>query len=268
MIGVVQLRLKNVWRRLTVTRRLLPSFFILGAQKGGTTSLFYYLGQHPEISLPKTKEIHYFSKYFNLSTNWYRSFFPFKRKAMISGESTPYYFFHPKAPIHLAQKIKNPRFVVMLRNPVDRAYSHYQMEVALGHENLPTFSEAIAAETERLKGEEDAIKAGRYNFSKSHAHYSYLSRGHYADIITQWFQHFKKDQFLFVKSEDFFAAPQQELNRVCKFLEISQFTPIDLQPQFTQNYPEMNPEFRKKLEVYFEEKNNNLTNLVGEQFIW
>ncbi len=129
-----------------------PAFVIVGAQRGGTTSLYRYLAAHPGVLPASRKELHYFTNRHDRGPDWYRSQFPPTPPGTITGESTPYYLFHPHAPRRLHAFAPDVKLIVLLRNPVDRAYSHYQLQVRRRHETLP-FEEAIAREEERLAGE-------------------------------------------------------------------------------------------------------------------
>ena len=157
---------KRASRLVTVpTTRLrgLPDFLIIGAQRCGTTSLYRYLCAHPSVQpAVLNKGIHYFDTNHEQGTAWYRSHFPsepykayLRRRRgverVLTGEGSPYYFFHPLAPGWIAEELPEARFVVMLRDPVGRAYSQYQHEVARGFEAL-AFEEALEEEEERLGG--------------------------------------------------------------------------------------------------------------------
>ncbi|MEJ2557594.1 MAG: sulfotransferase domain-containing protein, partial [Anaerolineae bacterium] len=127
------------YRLITRFMRVLPDFLIIGAQKCGTDSLFRYLGGHPCIKLASSKEAHYFDLKFDKGINWYRSHFPLipykysvkrlRKQDLITGEATPYYLFHPHAPGRAAAIVPHVKLIVLLRNPADRAYSHYNHEV-------------------------------------------------------------------------------------------------------------------------------------------
>lgn len=193
--------------------RMLPDFIIIGAQRSGTTSLFNYLGQHPEIYQSFPKETHYFSNHYQKGVGWYRSHFPLKvhkviaesylKRKFIAGEATPYYISHPLAPGRVHNLVPNVKLIVLLRNPVDRAYSHYHHQVKLGMEPL-TFEEAIDAEEERISGEVERIKRDVQYRSFNLQNYSYLYRGVYIHQVRTWLEYFDREQFLVLESEVFF----------------------------------------------------------------
>lgn len=171
----------------------LPDFVIIGAQKSGTTSLYHVLSQHPYVRPAARKELHYFSIFFHRGLDWYRSCFPSPEqeagRSTITGESSPYYLFHPHAPRRMAEALPQTRLIVLLRNPVDRAYSHYQMIANFGHEPL-TFEEAIEAEEVRLSGEKAKMLDDGQYFSFAHQYFSYLAKGIYVDQLAYWSKFF------------------------------------------------------------------------------
>lgn len=152
-------------------KRMLPDFVIIGAQKSGTSFFYNLLTRHPQIEKAATKEVHFFSRYYDLGPSWYNSHFPFPRQKdasnPLTGEATPYYLLHPLAARRAADTIPQARLIVMLRNPVDRAYSHYQHQVRMGNEPLPSFEEAIAAEGTRIEGEREKILRYKHYSSNS-----------------------------------------------------------------------------------------------------
>jgi hypothetical protein len=152
----IQQRLAWLTRRITSPFRALPDFLIVGAQKSGTSSLFAYLSQHPQILAASKKETHYFdggrqnSKINNFQSRelWCRTYFPLKIK-MRSGfktfEATPEYIFHPKAPQRIHKLLPNIKMILLLRNPTDRAIFHYYHAKRKGYEPL-TLENALKAE--------------------------------------------------------------------------------------------------------------------------
>ncbi|RAQ39531.1 deacetylase sulfotransferase, partial [Arthrospira sp. O9.13F] len=136
-----------------------PHFIIIGTQKGGTNSLYQYLCQHPQIIPAASKEIHYFTLNYHQPPQWYQSQFPrLPHPQQLTGEGSPYYLYHPAVPQRLHQYSPQVKLIVLLRNPVDRAISHYYWEVKLGCEPL-SLEKAIAAEAGRLKGEQEKLSA-------------------------------------------------------------------------------------------------------------
>jgi len=141
------------------------------------------------------------------------------RNTTLTGEASPYYLFHPHAPRRMVETVPRARLITLLRNPVDRAYSHYQMIVRFGREPL-TFEEALAAEQARLSGEVSKMLADERYQSFPHQYLSYLSRGIYVDQLMHWSKFFSDDQMLVLKSEDFFERTPETL---CVALDFSAY---------------------------------------------
>jgi hypothetical protein len=255
----------------------MPDFIIIGAQKCGTTSLYKYLIEHPCIARARRKGIHFFDKSFVKGMTWYRAHFAsvllkyyvkqIHGQDFITGESSPYYIFHPHVPKRISETIPQVQLIVLLRNPIDRAYSHYHHEVSKGNETL-SFEDAIAGETERLDGErEKMLKDGDY-YSFNHEHYSYLSRGIYVDQLKLWMSRFPKDQILILKSEDFYADPAAILKQTVQFLNLPTWEATDCTKYNSGNYPKMDVTVRKRLIEYFEPHNQRLYEYLGVNFEW
>lgn len=207
-----------------------PDFIIIGTQKGGTSSLFYYLNQHPQLKGSIKKETHFFDKFYNKGIKWYKSHFPYIWDKRLAFEATPYYIYHPAVPLRIKKYFKNIKFIILLRDPLDRAYSHYMMEYKRGRETK-SFLEALKLENKRLKGEEVKILNNTNYISQSHKNFSYIDRGLYIKQLERWFSHFKEENFLILKSENFFRYPKEELKKAYSFLNIKHCFPANLEPK-------------------------------------
>ena len=193
----------RAWRRISVAARPFPDFVIVGAQRGGTTSLYDWLSGHPAVAPASRKEVHYFDLHYGRGPRWYRAHFPIRRPGMVTGEATPYLLFHPLAPEHVARDLPAPtRFVVVLRDPVERAVSHYWHERRLGAETEP-LAKALALEEGRLAGSAERVRRGEPSYA--HLHFAYAARGRYAEQLTRWYGHVEKDRILVVESEQLFG---------------------------------------------------------------
>ncbi|MGH3138604.1 MAG: sulfotransferase, partial [Gaiellales bacterium] len=133
-------------RMVNAGSRPLPDFLIIGAQRCGTTSLYRYLEKHPQvIGAAPSKGVHYFDVHHERSLRWYRAHFPTRRRrdraggGAVTGEASPYYVFHPHGPDRVRAAVPNVRLILMLRDPVIRAFSQYQQEYARGFEDAETF---------------------------------------------------------------------------------------------------------------------------------
>jgi hypothetical protein len=244
----------------TAHLRQPPDFIIIGTQRGGTTSLYRYLAAHPEIGQASRKEVHYFDRYYENGHDWYLAHFPERGEYRLVGEASPYYVFHPEVPERILATVPRAKFILLLRNPVDRAYSQYQMKAERGLETLP-FAEAIEREPERLAATDDPL-------APAWRHHSYLARGVYVDQIKRWFEYFPRDQFLIIKSEDFYAEPVQILHHTQAFLGVASHSPAALKVYHQAEYAEMDPLMRQRLADYFAPHNHQLYDLLGRDFRW
>lgn len=269
--------LRRQVRQAATSNRLLPDFIIVGVQRGGTTSLYHYLAQHPNIAPALDKEVHYFDHHFIRGMDWYRANFApswyrdysksWHGRDIITGEASPYYIFYPHAPERIASGLPTIKLIVMLRNPVDRALSHYHHQLETNRENL-SFEDALRAESERLDGEiEKIIQDPRYE-SFNHNHFSYLSRGIYVDQLRTWKRHFPDEQMLILNSERFFADPANGTRRAIRFLGLPNVQIRDFKARNTRRYPKMSPHTRKYLIDYFAPHNQKLYELLGTHFDW
>ena len=250
----------------------LPDFIIIGAQRCGTSFLYDRLCEHPYVERAATKEVHYFDRKFDKGTDWYKSCFPppaqKEGRRVITGEASPYYLYYPHAAGRAAKVVPQAKLIALLRNPVDRAYSNYQLQTRLGREPL-SFEEAIEAEEDRLRGEEDRMLADESYVSVNHQRFSYLSRGIYVDQLQEWHKFFKKEQVLILKSEDFFSYTLDTLKLISDFLNLPDWwDPRSLEPHRQNDYAHMNPVTRERLTSYFEPHNRRLYTYLGIDFGW
>ena len=190
---------------------------MIGAQKAGTTALYAYLRWHPGITGPSWKEVSFFDRHWWRGEAWYRGQFPLRAGERLVGEASPSYLFHPLAPERARSLVPDARLVALLRDPVDRAYSQYQHEVALGREPL-SFEDALAAEDERLRGEVERLVADPRAFSRAWWDHSYASRGRYAEQLERWLAVFPREQLLVVRTEDLGERPAETYASILSFL--------------------------------------------------
>ena len=246
--------------------------------KAGTTSLYDFIIKHPTIVPASRKELHYFSCYYKYGDLWYRSNFPTKAskyhfykktgQKLLSGEATPGYLFFPVSPVRMKKILPNVKLIVILRNPVDRAYSHYHYTIRNRkfHEPL-SFEKAIELEKQRAREREQLINDPNFvpSYGKNAA---YLARGVYVDQLKNWFQYYDKKQFLILTAEDLRKDPQRTLDQVFDFLEVSPFQVKNLQNLNVGSYKEMNKDTRNILIEYFKLHNERLSKLLQRSFDW
>ena len=233
--------------------------------------------QHPCIGSSLTKQIHFFDRYYDRQISWYKVCFPFiwekflvekiKHKNFATGEATPHYMTHPLAAIRAHEVVPNAKIIVMLRNPVDRAYSHYQMEKANKNEEL-TFEEAIEKEPERIRGEFEEMQHNKNNSGRNYPHRAYIKSGEYFEQIKPWLELYPKENFMFIKSEEFNKNTSLVYNEVLKFLRLHPFELKKYEKIRKREYEKMNPDTRKKLTEYFKPYNQRLSKLLEMEFDW
>ena len=253
-------------------RFLKPRFLIIGSQRCGTTSLYNYLSQHPNITSASKKEIHYFDTNYDKGNNWYKKHFTItegskRKRELITGEATPYYIFHPHAPSRVKKNLPDAKLIVMLRDPVERAFSHYKHHFKLKVEPL-RFEEAIRLESERMAGEWDKMLQDKSYDSYNLQMFSYLARGVYVDQLKRWFEHFPREQILVLQSEDFFDNPEKIFLQALHFLGLPDHK-LTAYEKFNANGDEPIPNsIRRYLTNYFKPHNERLYKLIGTEFSW
>jgi hypothetical protein len=261
----------------TARLRLRPDFIMIGGQRCGTTSLFRALAAHPQVFRPRFhKGINYFDLNYYRRPSWYNAHFPLaevarRRTARFGGplafEASGYYSYHPFAVERIAHDMPDLKLVVMLRDPVDRAFSAYKHEVARGFERVE-FEEALELEGSRLEGEIDRMASDLRYESFAHRHHSYLHRGHYDEQLERVFQHFSREQVHIIDSEIFFAEPAQEYQRLLAFLGLRPFEPAFFDRHNARPSQPMAAGTRRMLEEYYRAHNARLAMLLDREPGW
>src|SRR5437667_354107 len=260
-----------------------PIFLCVMTMKGVVAPLLAILARVAGrlCDADQNKDIHFFDRRFDKGLSWYRGHFPtrlgkyysqrVRQQPFVTGEASPSYLFHPHAPGRVAQLLPGARLIVLLRNPVDRAYSQYFHAIELGHESL-SFEEAIEGEEERTARERERILADERYYSHAYKHRSYLTRGIYVEQLRAWMELFGREQFLILKSEDFYADPAGTLKQVLAFLQLPETEPLPNKrayEQFNTNaYSGMDPALRQRLSEYFRPHNARLYDYLGVDFGW
>ena len=267
----------RLFRRLTCPIRILPDFLIIGAEKSGTTSLYDYIIQHPSVFPSMVKEVEFFENKFSKEICFYKSNFPtklskfyfekLKKIKFFTGEATPTYFFYPHAPNRVAKFLPQVKLIIILRNPVDRAYSNYNHSIRGKTEKL-SFEEAIKSEKDRLNPELSLIEKDDTYLSYSLRHHAYLLKGIYLKHIEMWQKYFDKENFFIFSTEELQNNPNKIVNEVFSFLELEKYDIVNLKKLNTGKYEEMKLETRNYLIEYFKPYNEKLFNLIGKTFDW
>ncbi|SET22662.1 sulfotransferase family protein [Thalassotalea agarivorans] len=232
------------------------NFLIVGAQKSGTSALEKYLEAHPDIQLAKKKEVHFFDneEYYSSEvdyTKYYQFFAESSRTA--KGECTPIYMYWRPAIKRIYEYNPSMKIIAVLRSPIDRAYSHWNMERDRNSDKLD-FSTAIRTESHRCR---EALPL-------QHRVYSYCDRGFYTEQIRHIWRYFPKKQTLFIKYEDLKLNPNVVIKRICQFLCVSESDPIKEQKVHVRPYVEaMNESDRQYLNEVFTSEISQLEQMLG-----
>jgi hypothetical protein len=255
----LQLRLRD--------ERALPAAMIIGAMKSGTSSLHNYLTQHPGVIAPLRKEVHYFDLQYGKGERWYRANFGKAGQAGLNLDSSPYYLFHPLAPQRAHALVPEAKLIVLLRDPVRRAYSHYWHERDKKRERL-SFEDAVAAEPERVGDDEQRLARGEIEQSHAHQHCTYLARGRYAEQLERWLRFYPRERLLVLQFEDLGRAPMVTLHRTLEYLGLPALGRVKLEPRNARKYPPIKPATAERLREYFAPHNAALEALLGEPVRW
>lgn len=264
--------------RMTSRARMLPGFLIIGVQRCGTTSMYRTLSQHPAVlKAVLHKGVHYFDMNYAQGMSWYQAHFPLvaraRRVASAEGvtpltyESSPYYLFHPLAATRIASDLPNVKLLVLVRDPVERAYSAHAHELARGFES-ETFERALEMEDDRLSGEVERILANPTYLSHSHQHQAYRTRGQYADQLEALEKHIPRERILVVDSGDFFTRPEPVYDRALDFLGLPQRGYPTFERHNARPRSAMPAALRAELDEHFKPFDARLQHWLGEVPSW
>jgi hypothetical protein len=273
---------RGLVRRLghaTADLRMTPDFLIVGAQRCGTTSLFRGLAEHPSVVPPLMhKGVHFFDTpdAYARGVRWYRGHFPLRavadRRAQgraMTGEASPYYMFHPLGAERIAAALPAARLIVLLRDPVERAFSAYKQETARGFET-ETFEHALELEPKRLLGEVERLVADPNYYSFAHQHHAYLARGEYAAQLERIFAAVRNSRVLVMYTDRLFAPTTQReaWQRILDYLDLPPWEPHTFPHANAKPGAPMQPALRRRLEAHFAAPDQRLAELIGETPPW
>jgi hypothetical protein len=274
--------------------RGLPDFLIIGAAKSGTSSLFAWLSEHPHVLSATRKEVEYFSFHFDRGMDWYRHHFPLEcdrarfadehGRPFLSFEASPYYLPHRLAPARMANVLPGAKLIVTMRNPVERAYSAYQMWRGWGNETEP-FMTVAALEDDRLDqgralaahhgiGRRDTTAIAQHDRRRTrvvggvHVGRMFLMGGRYAEQLERWFEHYPREQFHFVTTDELASDPHGAYARLNDFLELPDYRPAQFKAQYVGAYDAIAAEDLSALREYFRPYNERLYELLGRDLGW
>lgn len=268
--------------RPTAGARMLPTFMIAGAARSGSATMFKALGQHPAIGYPfprGAREVHFFDNNYQRGLGWYQSHFPFRahmaRAARTAGVNTPhafesgvYYMFHPLAPERIKRDLPDVKLLVLLRDPVERAFSMHAHSATYGYET-ETFQRALELEDDRLAGEAERMVADPSYYSFRYRHHSYRSRGRYIEQLERLEQVFGRDRIHVVDSVDFWASPVPGYDQVLNFLELPNVGYPDFEHLNRRSRPAPMPDsVRAALEEHYRPYNERLAKWLDWEPSW
>lgn len=258
--------------RATPGIRMKPAFVMVGASRSGTTSLFRALSAHPQVLRPAVnKGVRYFDLNYGRPRSWYYGHFPVARPSpqpkRVTFEASGYYLFHPFAVERLARELPDVRIVVMLRNPVHRAFSSWKHESSRGYE-WETFERSLELEEDRLAGEVSRMAADVTYESFCHRHQAHRSRGQYAEQMERVFANFPREQVHVVISERFFHDPVTEYARLLRFLELDKCIPESFRQHNAEPSSPMLQGAQRELEAHYRQHNRDLEDLLHDRLDW
>lgn len=248
-------------RQPTARWRPLPNLLLVGSQRCGTSSLFKYLGAHPQCSASIRKEIRFFTEFHDRGVGWYRSHFPFVARGNSGShhvffEATPDYLLDPRVPRRATELMPDVKIVVLLRDPIKRAYSHYWHNRRLGTEPL-SFEDALRREPERIGPWLESLDENPDQpASRSFLRYSYVERGRYAKHLQRWIDVIDDPaRILVLRSEDLFRDTDATFQEILRFLDLPEWRPTTYRNFSYQGtrpvYPPMPEECREWLAERF-----------------
>jgi len=267
--------------RLTAPARMLPSFLICGGQRCGTTSMYRALAGHPAVlKAVLHKGVHYFDVSYRRGLRWYQGHFPLRRTAervsrRLAGipvqtfESSPYYMYHPLAACRLARDLPGVKLVILVRDPVERAWSQHAHEFARGYEPEADFGRALALEAARLRGQTQRLATDPNAYSFAHQHHAYRARGEYIRYLQRICAVVDRERILVVESEEFFAQPHRVYDEVLDFLQLPHLG----YPEFGQHNARprsapLDPLLRKELSNLYAPFDDRLAEWLGREVAW
>lgn len=268
---------------ITSRNRTTPDYLIIGSKRGGTTSLYNYLLRHPGVMrmFPSSRDLKSTDFFFRRgrSEAWYRSHFPTvserRRRerelgyAPVVGEASPYYCWDARVAGYVRDVAPQVKSILLVREPVRRAWSHYQERVQNGVEPLG-FIEALEAETERLADERTRMASDPTYYSTAFDWYGYRSRGEYMTQIENWLEHFPASQLLVLPSEELYSDTQATFDKVCTFLGLPT---IEMPTRKTFNATwrtkdDVPDDARELLAPHFAEHNARLEQFLNRKLGW
>ncbi|MGB5898720.1 MAG: tetratricopeptide repeat protein [Geitlerinemataceae cyanobacterium] len=250
-----------------------PDFAIIGSMKCGTTSLYEYIAKHPDFLPCINKEIHFFSTKFWLGVDWYLAQFPSlpQGENFFTGEASTSYFDYPDVSKRINEFFPEMKIIILLRNPVHRAFSHYN-HVKKQHpgKELRSFEEAIDEEINAIEKSNfySSLKLEYLNKPYGYLEYGYVVRGLYLYFLKSWLSYFSREKIFIVKSEDFYQDPEKTTSEVLNFLGVSNLK-LDRYIKYNAgSYNTKKASAPSQLTKFFEVHNKKLEKYLGIDLNW
>jgi len=247
----------------------LPTFVIAGAQKSGTSTLHRMLRDHPQIFMSRPKEIHFFDRHWDRGLDWYEAHFSGRRRRHVhAGESTPTYMYRATSRQRMVETLPDARLVVILRDPVARAYSHYWHSRRLGTDSSPTFEGALELEGARPAAGDDLERS----------RFGYVDRGHYIDQVVALEEALGRERLHVILLDELIAHRTSTLEGLFSFLEVAVEPAARIQERRANRYREVIPgrekpkpaayppiegSTRDRLAEHYQPYNDRLTSWLG-----
>ncbi|MEM1167813.1 MAG: tetratricopeptide repeat protein [Cyanobacteria bacterium P01_H01_bin.35] len=254
---------KNYWELAQTTA---PHFIIIGTVKGGTSSLYSYINQHPYVIPALQKEINFFDRNFTHGINWYLAHFPLlhQQKKFITGEASPNYMYSNIAGKRLFNNFPKIKIIAILRHPVDRTVSHFYMAKKLGKESNK-FTEFLPQDIQLLT----KLNNNPQNYERLINRMSvYFTGSLYKYFLEKWMNLFPREQFLILKSEDMYKNPAATMKQVFNFLELPDYQLPNYINYYPGSYTPIKPNLHQQLSELFQPHNQKLEEYLGMKLDW
>ncbi len=234
-----------------------PDFIIIGAMKAATSAIYEYLMQHPSVAHRLPKELHFFTLNYDKGLDWYLSQFEFSQgnsgnRDLLIGEASPSYLTSKEAPKLIYQLFPDVKIIISLRNPTDRAISHYYHQLNRVKDETRPIELAFS--------QQEIANLGTKPLSKTN---SYIQLSRYAHQIKNWLDIFPKEQVLILNYHDSEVNPNDFLTRVFSFLDLEDYTINNIKKIYGNQYPTVPLNIKERLKEYFHASDRELNNLIG-----
>ena len=238
-----------------------PDFIVIGAMKAATSAIYEYLMQHPSVVYRLPKELHFFTLNYQKGLDWYLSQFESTVENevdgdLLIGEASPSYLTSKEAPKLIYDLFPDVKIIVSLRNPADRAISHYYHQLNRVKDETRPIELAFS--------QQEMANIGQKPFSKTN---SYIQLGKYARQVKNWLDVFPKEQILILNYHDLEANPRSFVEKIFAFLNLEEYTIENIEKIYTNQYPSVPPQIKARLEQHFQSSDRELKELIDMRLV-